>query len=155
MATKKDTEQSSAGPAVQVDAASVLGASGKLPTFDKSEADAGFILAEANFNLRKIDAILSMTEMGDERPAEFAMELQRLASDTTIDDVLKQLFLRCLPPKIVTAITSSLVGNFEAVAAAADKAWMAAAAAPSAAATVSAVTAPAESSSVAGQPSRV
>ena len=39
---------------VQVDAAAVFGASVQLPMFDKSEPEAWFILAEANFNLRKV-----------------------------------------------------------------------------------------------------
>ena len=41
-------------PAVQVDAATVFGASVQLPTFDRTEPDAWFILANANFNLRKV-----------------------------------------------------------------------------------------------------
>ena len=41
-------------PSVQLDAALVLGASIQLPTFDRTEPDAWFSLADANFGLRKI-----------------------------------------------------------------------------------------------------
>ena len=129
MVTKKDVEQAAVGSAVQVDAASVFGAAVQLPMFDRAEPDAWFILADANFNLRKVtdpstkywyvlskfdaatlrklstflkqprgadpyrelremlcktyeppmeqklDALLALTEIGDERPSEFVLEL--------------------------------------------------------------------------------
>ena len=49
MATNKEVEHNPAGSAVQVDAASVFGASVPLPMFDRAEPDAWFILADANF----------------------------------------------------------------------------------------------------------
>ena len=61
-------------------------------------------------------------DIGDERPIEFVLELQRLAADATVDDFLKRIFLRCLPDKIVTAITGSLGGKLKSVAVAADRA---------------------------------
>ena len=76
---------------------------------------------------QKVDVFLAMKDIGDERPAEFAMELQRLLANASIDDVLKRVFVRCLPPTIVTAITGSLDGKFRTVVQAADKAWTAAA----------------------------
>ena len=169
-----------AGPSVPLDAAAVFDASVQLPMFDKAEPDAWFILADANFNLRKvtdsrtkywyvlskfdsttlrklstflkrprsddpyqelrdklcqtyeppleqkIDALLAVTDMGDERPVEFGLELQHLALEASINDILKQIFLRCLLQHIITAITSSLNDKFETIMMAADKAWTAA-----------------------------
>ena len=191
METKYPPDQ--AGPSVPLDAAAVFGASVQLPAFDKAELEALFILADANFNLRKVtdsrtkywyvlskfdsqtlrklstflkeprgddpyqelrdmlcctyeppleqklDAMLTLTSIGDERPAEFAMEIRRLGSAASMDDVMKRVFVRCLPSPIVTAITGSLAGNFQAVATAADRAWMAASAAPTTTVAVSAV----------------
>ena len=73
----------------------------------------------------KLDAFLATNDAGDERPAQFGLELQRLLANATTDDLCKRVFLRSLKPSIVTAITSSLAANFETVMAAADKAWMA------------------------------
>ena len=75
----------------------------------------------------KLDAFLATNDAGDERPAQFGLELQRLLANATTDDLCKRVFLRSIKPSIVTAITGSLAGNFETVMAAADKAWMAAA----------------------------
>ena len=75
----------------------------------------------------KLDAFLATNDAGDERPAQFGLELQRLLANATTDDLCKRVFLRSLKPSIVTAITGSLAGSFETVMAAADKAWMAAA----------------------------
>ena len=74
----------------------------------------------------KLDAFLATTDAGDERPAEFGLELQRLLANASTDDLLKRVFLRSLKPTIVTAITSSLTADFETVMAAADRAWTAA-----------------------------
>ena len=46
---------------------------------------------------QKLDAMLALTDLGDERPKEFGLELKRLASDSTRDDILKRIFVRCLP----------------------------------------------------------
>ena len=84
-------------------------------------------------------------DIGDKRRREFSMELHRLASDASLDDVLKRIFIRCLPRSIVTAITSSLHRGLEDVIAAADRAWTAAAASSSpaqATAPVSTITRP-------------
>ena len=66
--------------------------------------------------------------------------MQRLKADASRDDMLKRIFVRCLPQRIVTVITGSLGGNLDVVIAEADRAWTAAA--PSAAVSVSAVTGP-------------
>ena len=90
---------------------------------------------------QKLDALLALTDIGHDRPREFGMELQCLASDATLDDVLKRVFVLCLPLHIVTAITGSLRGKLETVIVAANKAWTAAAV-PSSAVSVSAVSGP-------------
>ena len=89
----------------------------------------------------KLDAFLATNDAGDERPAAFGLELQRLLANATTDDLLKRVFLRSLKPTIVTAITSSLSADFETVMAAADKAWTAASSSDSTSppATVSAI----------------
>ena len=88
---------------------------------------------------QKLDALLALADIGDTRPKEFGLELQRLASDASVDDFLKRIFIRCRPQQIMTAITGSLSGKLEAVVAAADRAWTAAAAAPATPLLVSAV----------------
>ena len=41
---------------------------------------------------QKLETLLAIKDMGDERPMEFALEPQRLSSDATMDDVLKRIF---------------------------------------------------------------
>ena len=92
---------------------------------------------------QKIDAFLGLSDIGDERPSEFGLEIQRLTAKASMDDVRKRMFLRCLPKETVTAITASLGASLQMVVKAADKAWTAASASPaahSAASTVTAVT---------------
>ena len=88
---------------------------------------------------QKLDALLTLTNLGDENPKELGLEVQRLASDATLDDVLKRIYVRCLPQQILTAIASSLDGKLNTVIAAAYKAWTSAKASGAAAASVSAV----------------
>ena len=88
---------------------------------------------------QKLDALLALTDIGDERLREFGLEVQRLASDATLDDVLKRIYVRCLPQQIVTAITSSLEGKLKTVIVGADKAWTSSKNSGSATASVSAV----------------
>ena len=195
MASKKIADQLE--QSVQVDAASVFGASVQLPMFDKAEPDAWFILAEANFNLRKVtdsstkywyvlskfdaatlrklsaflkqprgddpylelrnmlcetfeppleqklDAFLALNNLGDDRPVELGLEIERLLAGASLEDIKKRVFVRSLPKSIVTAITASLEGKFKAVMAAADKAWTTAAASDeSPSATVAAISGP-------------
>ena len=89
---------------------------------------------------QKLDALLATESIGDERPSEFGMELQRLADAATMDDILKWVFLRSLLPAIVTAITGSLSASFDIVVEAADHVWTAAAKSPTA--SVSAISRP-------------
>ena len=87
----------------------------------------------------KIDAMFALTDMGDERLRRFGKELQRLGADASKDDMMKRIFVRCLPQRIVTAITASLGGSLETVIAAADKAWTASASPHGSSVSVSAV----------------
>ena len=48
-----------------------------------------------------------------------------MASDASLDDVLKHIFIRGLPRPLVTAITASLGEKFATVITAANKAWTA------------------------------
>ena len=177
MATKNEGKL---GQVVQLDAVTVFGDSVQLPMFDRTEPDAWFILAEANFNLRgvtdsrtkywyvlskfdastlkklstflqllrgddpyrelremlcetyeppmeqKLDAFLGLTEIGDERPSVFGLEIQQLTAKSSMDHLRKRVFLSCLPGPIVTAIAGSLQGSFNTVVKAADRAWTAA-----------------------------
>ena len=86
---------------------------------------------------------LALTNIGDKRPLEFALELQRLASDASVDDFFKRIFVRCLPAAIIT--TGSLAGKLQAVASAADRAWTAAATSSGQAVKVAAISTPASS----------
>ena len=92
----------------------------------------------------KIDAFLATNDAGDEHPAEFGLELQRLLARASLEDVMKRVFLRSMKPVVVTAITGSVAADYETVVAAADRAWMAssASASPTAPATVSAISGP-------------
>ena len=182
-------------PSNPYDAAAVFGASVQLPAFDKLNPETWFMVADANFALRKVtdsttkfyyvlskldaetlrqssaflkekrgedpygeirrelcdtfeppleeklDALFALTDMGDDRPKKIGKEMLRLAADASREDMLKRIFIRCLPPTIVTAITSSLGGKIEAIIDAADKAWTTSARA-SAAVSVSAVSGP-------------
>ena len=65
----------------------------------------------------KLDAFLATTDAGDERPAELGLELQRLLSNASLNDVLERVFLRSLKPTIITAITGSLSADFETIVA--------------------------------------
>ena len=94
---------------------------------------------------QKIDALLALTNIGNERPLEFALELQRLASDASVDDFFKRIFVRCLPAPIITAIKGSLAGKLQAVASVPDRAWTAAATSSGQAVKVAAVSTPASS----------
>ena len=87
----------------------------------------------------KLDALFALTDIGDDRPRRFGKEVQRLAADASRDDMLKRIFVRCLPQRIVTAITSSLGCKLDVVIDAADKAWTASATGPNASASVTAV----------------
>ena len=93
---------------------------------------------------QKLDALLATNDMGDERPMQFGLELLRLLGPATAHDILKRIFLRSIPPTIVTAITGSLSASYRDVLSAADKAWTSASSAPQSTAAVA---------TISGQPS--
>ena len=72
---------------------------------------------------QKLDTLLAITDSGDERPAEFGLELRCLLSGASAEDLLKRIFLRSIRPSIVTAIMTRLKSDFEMLVAAADEAW--------------------------------
>ena len=71
-----------------------------------------------------------------------------MASDASVDDFFKRIFVPCLPAPIVTAITGSLAGKLQAVASAADRAWTAAATSSGQVVKVAAVSTPASAEGV-------
>ena len=75
---------------------------------------------------QKLEALLELTDIGNDRPKEFGLEMLQLASDASRDDIQKRIYVRCLPQRVVTAITGKLDESFEKVIAAADRAWTAA-----------------------------
>ena len=72
---------------------------------------------------QKLDAFLASSDLGDERPAEYALELRRLLTNATLDDVLKRVFIRPLPKSLINAISGNLDHSFDSLVEAAEKAW--------------------------------
>ena len=72
---------------------------------------------------QKLDALLAVNDIGDERQSEYALELRRLLGEATLDDILKRLFVRSLPKHLTNAISGSVDTSFDALVDAADKAW--------------------------------
>ena len=72
---------------------------------------------------QKLDALLSTTEMGDERPAEFAMELRRLWDNVEAEEIVKRIFFRCLPRRLKDVVSGSLDDTLDGLVATADRAW--------------------------------
>ena len=50
---------------------------------------------------QKLDELLASTDLGDDRPAEYTMELRCLLANAGTEDILKQIFLRSLPKTII------------------------------------------------------
>ena len=72
---------------------------------------------------QKLDALLATTDLGDEQPAEFALELKRLLDNAEAEDILKRIFFRCLPRRLKDVVSGSLDDSFDGLVAAADRAW--------------------------------
>ena len=70
---------------------------------------------------QKIDALLSATDMGDERPAEFALELKRLLDNASAKEILKRVSFGCLPRRLKDVVSASLDDSFDGLVAAADR----------------------------------
>ena len=73
---------------------------------------------------QKLDALLATKELGDERPAEFLLELRRPCAEATVEDILKRIFIRSLPARLADAVSGNVDGSLDALARAADKAWV-------------------------------
>ena len=72
---------------------------------------------------QKLDALLSSSDLGDERPSEYALELRRLLSNASTEDILKRIFTRSLPKYLRDAISANADESFDGLAEAADRAW--------------------------------
>ena len=72
---------------------------------------------------QKLDALLAASNLGDERPAEYAMELRRLIDTATTDDILKRIFVRSMPKHLWDVISGSHDDSFDGLVDAANKAW--------------------------------
>ena len=72
---------------------------------------------------QKLDALLATTEMGDERPAEFVMELKRLWDNADAEEIVKRIFYRCLPRRLKDVVSGSLDDTLDGLVATADRAW--------------------------------
>ena len=72
---------------------------------------------------QKLDALLSATDLGDERPAEFALELKRLLDNASSEEILKRIFFRCLPRRLKDVVSACSDESFDGLAAVADRAW--------------------------------
>ena len=53
---------------------------------------------------QKLDSLLAANDMGDERPAEYALELRRLLSNASAEDILKRILVRSMPKHLITAV---------------------------------------------------
>ena len=82
---------------------------------------------------QKLDALLAVSELGDERPSEFALELRRLLADAGVEEILKRIFFKAMPKHLRDAISGSTDESFDGLVKTADKAWALHASATSAA----------------------
>ena len=72
---------------------------------------------------QKLDALLACSDIGDERPAEYALELRWLLDNATVDDILKRLFIRSLPKPLFNTISGCQDDSLDSLVEAANKAW--------------------------------
>lgn len=72
---------------------------------------------------RRLDKILSDTEIGDRKPSEFYRSLVLLAGTNFSADVLKKLWLRKLPKSLNVALTGSNLSDVEQLTRLADNLW--------------------------------
>ena len=72
---------------------------------------------------QKLDTLLASNDLGDNRPSEYMLELKRLLSNATTDDILKRIFVRSLPKAIRDSISRNPDDALDALVEAADKAW--------------------------------
>lgn len=72
---------------------------------------------------RKLDKILSDSEIGDRRPSEFYRSLALLAGNNFSTDVLKKIWLRKLPKSLNVALTGSNLSDVNRLMELADNLW--------------------------------
>ena len=72
---------------------------------------------------QRLDAQLSSSSIGSEKPSEFMAELDRLASGLTIDDIKRRLLVQAMLERISTAI-SHILGTTVDLVKAVDKSWV-------------------------------
>lgn len=72
---------------------------------------------------RRLDKILSDSEIGDRRPSEFYRSLLLLAGSNFSLDVLKKLWLRKLPKSVNVALTGSNLSDVDQLMRLADNIW--------------------------------
>ncbi|XP_036319780.1 uncharacterized protein LOC118734170 [Rhagoletis pomonella] len=72
---------------------------------------------------RRLDKILSDTEIGDRRPSEYYRTLGQLAGSTIDPIFLKNIWLRKLPKSLYVALTSANLNNINDLLQLADKIW--------------------------------
>ena len=72
---------------------------------------------------QKIDTFLTSDSLGDERPSTCGLELDRLLTKVTIEDIKRRVLVYSLPACIATAISGSLTDLLDDLTKAADKAW--------------------------------
>ena len=70
-----------------------------------------------------LDEVFGLSSLGDKWPSQFARELDRLCEGMTIDDIKTRVLLKCLPPKIMTAVAGTSARTYRAIVDAADKTW--------------------------------
>lgn len=74
---------------------------------------------------KKLEELLSNTELGDRKPSDLYRSMEILAgtSSTVGQDLLKQLWMKKLPPVINIALVASGKSNLQELADMADKIW--------------------------------
>lgn len=72
---------------------------------------------------RKLDQILSDSEMGDRRPSEFYRSMALLAGSNFTPEILKKLWLRKLPKSLNVALTGSNLSDTNELMLLADNLW--------------------------------
>ncbi|XP_075150656.1 uncharacterized protein LOC142224755 [Haematobia irritans] len=72
---------------------------------------------------KRLDKILSNTEIGDRKPSEFFRSLSLLAGTNFGPDFLTKLWIRKLPKKLSVALTASNLSNSDQLTKLADNLW--------------------------------
>lgn len=93
----------------------------KPPTSDKYETLKKRLLETfGDSDQKKLKTLLSDIELGGRTPTQLLNEMTKLANDKAGDDILKTLWIKCLPVQ-VRAILSTVSGDLKVLAPMADK----------------------------------